>query len=115
MELERFLILSAVLFTIGLYGVLSRRHIITILMSLEIMFNAVILAFISMSRYTMPAISRLNNSNPMEPASLLEGQIFAIFIIVAAAAEVALGLALIILFFRGRDTTDVSDMKLLRH
>ena len=115
MVLERFLILSAVLFAIGLYGVLSRRHIITILMSLEIMFSAVILAFISMSRYTIPAASRLNNSLPIQPGSLLEGQTFAIFIIVAAAAEVALALALIILFFRGRDTTDVSDMTLLRH
>ena len=115
MELERFLILSAILFAIGLYGVLSRNHIITILMSLEIMFNAVILALISMSRYTTPAISRLNGSTHVQPEYLLEGQTFAIFIIVAAAAEVALALALIIVYFRGRDTTDVNDLKLLRH
>ena len=68
-----------------------------------------------MSRYTTPAISRLNGSTHVQPESLLQGQTLAIFIIVAAAAEVALALALIIVYFRGRDTTDVNDLKLLRH
>ena len=113
MEIERFLILSALLFAIGLYGTLSRRHIITVLMSLEIMFNAVNLAFVSLSRYITPAAMRMEPSIT-NTEGLLIGQTFAVFVIVVAAAEVALGLALVILFFRNRDTIDVSEMNLLR-
>ena len=115
MGLERFLILSALLFAIGLYGVLSRRHIITILMSLEIMFNAVNLALVSLSRYITPAALRQADTAFSSPEGLLVGQTFALFVIVVAAAEVALGLALVILFFRHRNSIDVGEMKLLRH
>jgi NADH:ubiquinone oxidoreductase subunit K len=114
MGLERFLLLSAVLFTIGLYGALSRRHIIAVLMSIEIMFNAVNLAFVALSRYITPAALRTGGPEASAADGLLAGQTFAVFVIVVAAAEVALGLALVITFFRHRDTTDVTDMSLLR-
>jgi NADH:ubiquinone oxidoreductase subunit K len=114
--LEHFLILSAVLFTIGLYGVLSRRNAITVLMCIEIMFNAVNVAMVALSRYSLPAVLAANpNSTPsMVAQSVLTGQIFAVFIITVAAAEVALGLAIIIAIYRARETIDLTDLSLLR-
>ena len=114
MGVERFLLLSAVLFVIGLYGALSRRNIIAVLMSIEIMFNAVNLAFVAFSRYITPAALRTAGAETASTDSVLAGQTFAIFVIAVAAAEVALGLALVIAFFRHRDTVDVSEMRLLR-
>src|SRR5690242_11895683 len=92
--LDHYLILSAILFTIGLAGALTKRSVVAILMSLELMFNAVNLAFIAFGRFITP--------------TLLTGQIFVLFIITVAAGEVALGLALIIALVRNRDTADVS-------
>ena len=111
--LERLLIISAVLFCIGLYGVLSRRHIIAVIMSVEIMFNAVNVALVAFSRYTVPAALR---SGAGEDAArfVLDGQTLAVFVIVVAAAEVALGLALIIALARRRDTIHISDLSTLR-
>ena len=80
--LEHYLILSAVLFCIGLYGVLSKRNAVVILMCVEIMLNAVNIALVAFSRYVVP--------------TLLTGQIFAIFVMVVAAAEAAVGIAIII-------------------
>ena len=77
------------------------------------MFNAVNLAFVAFSRYTTPAVIRVGGYG-VDSSSLLAGQTFAIFVVVVAAAEVALGLALVIAFFRYRDTVDVSEMNLLR-
>ncbi len=79
--LQQYLVLSAVLFSIGLYGALTKRNAIAILMSIEIMLNAVNIAMVAFSRYIVPL--------------LLTGQVFAIFIIVVAAAETAVGLAII--------------------
>ena len=112
---EQLLILSAVLFCIGLYGALSRRHIIAVLISVEIMFNAVNVTLVAVSRYVTPAAVRIAE-DPSEVAarSLLAGQTFAIFVIVIAAAEVALGLALVIAMVRRRDTVDISDISLMR-
>ena len=90
--LEHYLILSAVLFSIGLYGALAKRNIIIILMCIELMLNAVNIAMVAFSRFVTPA--------------LLTGQIFAIFIIVVAAAETAVGLAIVISLYRNRDTID---------
>lgn len=112
MGIDRFLILAGLLFAIGLYGTLSRRNIIAVLMSIEIMLSGVSLTFISFSRFINPASARLGN---VDPNSALIGQTFVVFIAVVAAAEVALGLALVIAFFRHRDTVDVSDMNFLRH
>ncbi len=98
--LEHYLILSAILFSIGLYGALAKRNAIIILMSIEIMLNAVNIAMVAFSRYIVPL--------------LLTGQVFAIFIIVVAAAEAAVGLAIIIAIYRGRETIDVTKIDLMK-
>ena len=87
--LEHYLILSAVLFCIGLYGALAKRNAVVILMCIEIMLNAVNIALIAFSRFLVPDVV------------LLTGQIFAIFVMVVAAAEVAVGLAIIIVLPSG--------------
>ena len=98
--LEHYLILSAVLFAIGLYGALAKRNAIIILMSIELMLNAVNIAMVAFSRYIVPL--------------LLTGQVFAIFIMVVAAAEVAVGLAIIIAIYRHRQTIDATKVDLLK-
>jgi len=98
--LEHFLILSAALFAIGLYGALSKRSAVVILMSIEIMLGAVSVAMVAFSRYVVP--------------TLLTGQVFTIFIIVVAAAEATLGLAIVIAIYRRRQTIDVSKIDLLK-
>ena len=115
MDLERFLVLSAVIFSIGLYGTLARRNIITVLMSLEIMFTAVTLAAVAMSRYVASKQVLADTSNTSEAAlqTLLTGQVFALFIIVVAAAEIALGLGIVIAFYRSRETVDMSQANLM--
>ena len=112
--LERLLVLSAVLFCIGLYGVLSRRHIIAVLMALELMFNAVNVALVAFSRYVTPADLAGPGGVVENARFLLTGQSLAVFVIVAAAAEVALGLALVIALIRRTDTLDVTDVSLMR-
>jgi len=98
--LEHYLILSAILFAIGLYGALSKRNAVVILMSIEIMLNAVNIAMVAFSRYIVP--------------QLLTGQIFAIFIMVVAAAEAAVGLAIIITIYRHRETIDATEVNLMK-
>lgn len=93
-----FLILGAILFGLGVVGVITRRSAIIILMSVELMLNAVNLTFIAFSNY-------LNN---------IEGQIFVFMVMVVAAAEVAVGLAIIVAIFRLRETVNVDDIKLLK-
>ena len=96
--LEHYLVVSAVLFTLGLLGVITRRNILVIYMSLELMLNAANLALVSFSRF--------NND--------LDGQVMVFFIITVAAAEVAVGLALIVALYRRRQTTHVEDMATLK-
>jgi len=98
MGLTQCLILSAVLFTIGGLGVLIRRNILIIFMSLELMLNAVNLAFISFSRFS----------------SSQDGHVFVFFIIALAAAEVGLGLAIVIALFRNKETIDVEHVRLMK-
>ena len=98
--LEHYLILSAILFSIGLFGALSRRNAVVILMSIEIMLNASNIALVAFSRYIVPG--------------LLTGQVFAIFVMVVAAAEVAVGLAIIITIYRSRETVDVDKIDLMK-
>jgi NAD(P)H-quinone oxidoreductase subunit 4L len=98
--LEHYLILSAVLFSIGLYGALAKRNAIIILMSIELMLNAVNIAMVAFSRYIVPL--------------MLTGQVFAIFIMVVAAAEVAVGLAIIIAIYRHRHTIDATKVDLMK-
>jgi len=96
--LEHFLVLSAVLFSIGLYGVLAKRNAVVILMSIEIMLTAVNIAMVAFSRY----------------GQFITGQIFVIFIMVVAAAEVAVGLALIIAIYRSKKTVDSEKFDLMK-
>jgi len=98
--LEHYLILSAILFSIGLYGVLAKRNAIIILICIELMLNAVNIAMVAFSRYIVPL--------------LLTGQVFAIFIIVVAAAETAVGLAIIIAIYRNRETIDATKVDLMK-
>ena len=98
--LEHYLILSAVLFSIGLYGALAKRNAVVILMSIEIMLVAVSIAMVAFSRFIVP--------------TLLTGQVFAIFIMVVAAAEVAVGLAIIIAIYRSRETMDATKLNLMK-
>lgn len=96
--LEHYLVVSALLFSIGLFGVITRRNLILIYMSLELMLNAANLALV--------AFSRFNNN--------LDGQLMSVFVITVAASEVAVGLALIIALFRRRQTTDAKDIATLK-
>ncbi len=98
--LEHYLILSAILFSIGLYGALAKRNAVIILMSIELMLNAVNIAMVAFSRYIVPL--------------LLTGQVFAIFIIVVAAAEAAIGLAIILAIYRSRETIDATKINLMK-
>ena len=98
--LVHYLVLSAVLFCIGLYGVLARRNAVVILMCLEIMLNAVNISLVAFSRYVVP--------------TFLTGQIFAIFVIVVAAAEAAVGIAIIMTIYRRRESVDVDKFDLMK-
>ncbi len=100
--IEHYLILSAVLFSIGLYGVLAKRNAVAILMCIEIMLNAVNIAIVAFSRYLVPDVV------------LLTGQVFAIFIMTVAAAEAAVGLAIIIAIYRSHKNVDVEQADLMK-
>ncbi len=116
MSLDNFLIVSAILFAIGLYGALSKRNAIAVLMSIELMFNAVNLAAVAFSRYTVPVslYGRPASGADQMAHLLLTGQVFSIFIITIAAAEVALGLAIVIAIYRSRSTVFVTDATQMR-
>ena len=130
MNLENLLILSGVIFSIGLFGALSKRNVITVLMSIELMFNAVNIALVAFSRYVVPQGIAIDPGAAQKEvlvagaqgtalgetvlSTLLTGQIFAIFIITVAAAEVALGLGIVIAMYRSRETVDVTQANLMR-
>lgn len=96
--LPAYLVLAAILFVIGVAGVVTRRNILIIFMSVELMMNAVNLTFVAFSSFLRA----------------LDGQIFVFFILVVAAAEVVVGLAIIYAIFRHRETVDVTDMNLMK-
>jgi NADH:ubiquinone oxidoreductase subunit K len=98
--LTHYLVLSAVLFCIGLYGALTRRNAVIILMCIELMLNAVNISLIAFSSYVVP--------------QLLTGQVFAIFVMVVAAAEVAVGLAIVLAMFRHFKDIDINNINLLK-
>lgn len=116
MSLENVLLVSGILFAIGLYGALAKRNAIVVLMSIELMFNAVNLAAIGFSRFTLPV--RLAEAPAEVTVEMIQraltGQIFAVFVVTVAAAEVALGLALIIAVYRVRRTVEVTDLNSMR-
>ena len=96
--LSYYLILSAVLFTVGVIGVLVRRNAIVIFMSIELMLNAVNLSFVAISKHL----------------DSLDGQIFVFFVMTVAAAEVAVGLAIIINLFRNKETINVDEINIMK-
>jgi NADH-quinone oxidoreductase subunit K len=98
MRVEFFLVIAALLFTIGVVGVLVRRNVIVMLMCIELMLNAVNLTFIAFAH----------------EGQTMAGHIFALFVITVAAAEAAVGLAIVIALFRRRRTTDADDASLMR-
>ena len=120
MSLQSFMIVGAAIFAIGMYGALSKRNVITVLMSIELMFNGVIITAVALSRYVVPA-RLLGDPGPVgdELASalplLLTGQVFAVFIITVAAAEVALGVAIVTAMYRNRETVFVTDANQMRY
>ena len=123
MNLENFLVIGAIIFSIGLYGALTKRNAVAVLMCLELMFNGVNITAVAFSRYTLPlAVAKASEGVAEGVAkvsggiveAVLTGQIFAVFIITVAAAEVALGLAIVIAVYRSRETVLVTDMNRLR-
>jgi NADH:ubiquinone oxidoreductase subunit K len=100
MPVTFFLILSALLFSIGIYGVLAREHAVLVLLSIELMLNAVNINLVAFSAYFQEAG--------------VPGQVFALFVIAVAAAEVGVGLAIVILIFRNRRSVDVDEMSLMK-
>ena len=99
-----YLIVSGILFAIGFAGVMLRRNLIVILMSLELMLNAANLSLVAFSRFRVGA----------DGLPDYRAQVFVFFVITVAAAEVAVGLALLVALYRARQTTDVKDISSLR-
>lgn len=100
MIVNQFLLLGAALFSIGIYGVLSRRNAVLVLLSVELMLAAV--------NINMVAFDRLNQD------ALAGGQVFALFIIAVAAAEVGIGLAIVLLIYRNRRSANVDELDLMK-
>jgi len=98
MTLNSYLIISGILFSIGTIGVLTRKNAIVIFMCIELMLNAVNFTFVAFSRY-------LGN---------LDGQVFVFFVMTVAAAEAAVGLALMIAFYKNKESIDVDDVNLMK-
>ena len=98
--LGHYLVLSALLFSIGLYGALAKRNAIAIMLCIEIMLNAVNIALVSFSRYGTP--------------TALTGQVFALFIMVVAAAEAAVGIAIIMTIYKSRGSIDATKIDLMK-
>ncbi len=103
-DLSKFLVIGALLFSIGVAGVLTRRNIIVIFMSIELILNAANLNFIALSRYLQESGS----------VNAVAGQVFTVFIIVVAAAEAAIGLGIVIALYRNRETIFVDKIDLLK-
>ncbi|MGI9647200.1 MAG: NADH-quinone oxidoreductase subunit NuoK [Acidimicrobiia bacterium] len=100
MTIAQFLVLSAALFSIGIYGVLVRRNAVLVLLSVELMLAAVNLNMVAFGRYFSDPIAG--------------GQVFALFIITVAAAEVGIGLAIVLLIFRNRASANIDELDVLK-
>lgn len=98
LTMTHFLLVSAVLFAIGVAGVLSRKNLFIVFLSIELMLNAVNLSFVTFARF-------LNQ---------LDGQIFTFLVMAVAAAEAAIGLAIVILLFKNKESLNVDDFKLMK-
>lgn len=99
-QLPSYLLVALILFSVGLYGALTKRNAVVVLLSIELMFNAVNINLVAFSKFGLyPAVT---------------GQIFTLFTMTVAAAEVAVGLAILIALFRNRETVEVDDMDTLK-
>ena len=110
MLINQFLFLAAILFCIGVYGVLARKNGVMVLMSIELILNAVninLVAFAAMWGSKAPAVGA-------DPSAATIGPVFALFVIAVAAAEVGIGLAIVLLIFRNRETVNIDEVDLLR-
>jgi NADH:ubiquinone oxidoreductase subunit K len=102
--LNQFLILGAVLFSIGVYGVLARRNGVLVLMSIELILNAVNINLIAFGAM----------ANEANPGAAVVGQVFALFVITIAAAEVGVGLAIVLLIYRNRTSVDLDEVSAMK-
>ncbi len=100
LQLQYCLILAAALFCIGIYGLITSRNAVRVLMSIELLLNAVNLNLMGFSNFLDP--------------SNIRGQVFAVFVITVAAAEAAVGLAIVLTIYRNRETTDMEQFNLLK-
>jgi len=100
--LEHYLVLASIIFCIGFYGALTKRNAVVILMCIELMLNAANIALVAFSKYLA------------KDTVLISGQIFVIFVLVVAAAEAAVGLAIIMALYRHRKTVDSDDINLMK-
>ncbi len=100
LQLEYFLLLAAALFCIGIYGLVTSRNAVRVLMSIELLLNAVNLNLLGFSNF-------LDSQN-------IKGQVFTVFVITVAAAEAAVGLAIVLAIYRNRDTVDMEAFNLLK-
>ncbi|MEL7086632.1 MAG: NADH-quinone oxidoreductase subunit NuoK [Cyanobacteria bacterium P01_A01_bin.3] len=100
LELDFFLTVAAILFGIGIYGVVTSRNVVRVLMSIELLLNAVNLNFIAFSNFL--------------DSGSIRGQVFSVFVITVAAAEAAVGLAIVLSIYRNRSTIDMESFNLLK-
>jgi NAD(P)H-quinone oxidoreductase subunit 4L len=100
LQLQYFLVVAAALFCIGIYGLITSRNAVRVLMSIELLLNAVNLNLMGFSNY-------LDSGN-------IKGQVFTVFVIAVAAAEAAVGLAIVLTIYRNRDTVDMEEFNLLK-
>jgi NAD(P)H-quinone oxidoreductase subunit 4L len=100
MQLQYFLLLAAALFCIGIFGLITSRNAVRVLMSIELMLNAVNLNLMAFSNFL--------------DSTLIKGQVFTVFVITVAAAEAAVGLAIVLAIYRNRDTVDMEQFNLLK-
>lgn len=115
MLINQFLFLAAILFCIGVYGVLARKNGVMVLMSIELILNAVninLVAFGAMWGSRAPAVA--DASGTYGPTAATIGPVFALFVIAVAAAEVGVGLALILMLFRNRRSIDIDELDLMK-
>lgn len=100
MIINQFLVLAALMFSIGIYGVLVRRNAVLVLLSVELMLTAVNINLVAFGSYIED--------------TLIAGQVFALFVITVAAAEVGIGLAIVVLIFRNRSSANVDELDLMK-
>ena len=109
MKIEYYIVLSIALFCIGIVGVLARRNAIIIFMCIELMLNAVNLLLVAFSKMHYLAAKEINAT------AGIDGQLFVFFIMVVAAAEVSVGLAIIVMLYRNTHSVDVNFLNRLKH